>query len=56
MMKPDEIVAIRQRLEMSQLELAEAMGVNERTVRRWEAEGCPEVIARFLAKLVEDEV
>lgn len=49
-----EVVAIRQRLEKSQEELAQMMGVNERTVRRWEAEGCPEVIARFLAKLEEE--
>ena len=50
-----EVLAMRQKLQLSQLELAEKMGTSERTVRRWESEGCPEIVARFLTKMVEEE-
>jgi DNA-binding transcriptional regulator YiaG len=49
-----EVLTIRQKLGLSQLELAERLGTSERTVRRWEAEGAPEVIARFLKSMVSE--
>lgn len=52
-MKAEEVLAIRQRLGLSQLELAERLGTSERTVRRWESEGCPEMVARFLKSMEE---
>ena len=36
-------------------ELAERLGVSDRTVQRYEEGGCPEVVARLLAKLAEEE-
>lgn len=53
-MSGPEVLAMRQRLELSQAELAEKLGVSERTVRRWEQCGCPEVIARILQRHVEN--
>lgn len=53
-MSGEEVLAMRQRLQVSQIELADRMGVSERTVRRWEDEGCTEMVAKFLVKLVED--
>lgn len=35
------ILTVRQQLNLSQAELAEAMGVTERTIRRWENEESP---------------
>lgn len=52
-MKGAEVLAIRQRLHLSQEEMAERMGVSERTIRRWETEGCTEFVARFLTKMEE---
>lgn len=49
-----EVLAIRQRLGLSQLELAERLGTSERTVRRWESEGAPELVARFLKSMEEE--
>ena len=50
----EEVLALRQRLQLSQEELAQKMGVNGRTVRRWESEGCPELVAKFLVMMVEN--
>lgn len=52
-MTGEEVLAMRQRLQLNQPELAEKMGVSERTIRRWESEGCPEIVAKFLVNLVE---
>jgi DNA-binding transcriptional regulator YiaG len=54
-MAGDEVLAIRQRLQLSQAELAEKLGTSERTVRRWEREGCPEIVARFLKSMEEEK-
>lgn len=43
-----EVLTIRERLELSQQEFADLLGTSERTVRRWESGGCPELVARFL--------
>ena len=53
-MDGEEVLAIRLRLQVSQSELAEKMGVSERTIRRWETNGCSEFVARYLVKLTED--
>lgn len=53
-MKAEEVLAIRERLGVTQELLAEAMGVSVRTYRRWETEGSiPEVAAKLLARMVE---
>lgn len=35
-MKPEALVGIRRRLKVTQVELADAIGVDARTVSRWE--------------------
>lgn len=52
-MKPKEFRAIRERMGLSQTELAELMGTNQNTVSRWEIGKCKisEPIARFLRLL-----
>ena len=50
-----EVLAMRQRMGLTQVELAERLGVSDRTVQRYEEGGCPEVVARLLAKLAEEE-
>lgn len=49
-----EVLALRHRLQLSQAELAQRMAVSERTIRRWETDGCAEFVARFLVLLAEN--
>lgn len=49
-----EVLAIRQRLGLRQVDLATRMGVSERTVIRWEDEGVRGAAAMLLARLEEE--
>lgn len=40
-MERAELIAIRQTIDVSQVEMAHRLGVNDRTYRRWEAGDAP---------------
>lgn len=50
-----EVLAIRQKLGLPQVELAQRVGVRERTVRNWERYGCPPIAAVLLTKMMEEK-
>lgn len=50
--RPLEVKEIRARLEVTQAELAEALGVSPRTVWEWEKKGAPKVTGYALAGLL----
>lgn len=54
--RPEEIRQSRERMGWTQVQLAEKLGVSERTVIRWEAgeAAMSEPAARLLAKLEEE--
>lgn len=51
MIPPLNVKTKRRSLDMTQKQLAEAMGTDESTVRRWESAGCPEQPFRHLTLL-----
>ncbi len=54
-MKAERVLAIRQRLDKTQVEMAKEMGVSERTYQRWEKLGASDLAAKLLRKLEEED-
>lgn len=48
-----EVLAMRQRLGLTQEQLASKTGVSVRTIARWEERGCSRLAAKFLTSLTE---
>jgi len=55
-MTPSELKQLRGRLDFTQPELAEAIGVHPMTVSKWErgAQGIPEPVAKLVQRMVEE--
>lgn len=54
-MKPEEVLAARQRLGKTQREMSYLLGVTERSYRRWEREtGAPPTGSALIQRLLED--
>lgn len=55
-MRPDEIARIRERLRLTQQELADLLGVNRVAIARWEtgARNISEPAARLLRRIHEE--
>lgn len=49
----NEVLQIRQKLGMTQREMAYRLGVSENTYRRWERQGATPVASRALEAMVE---
>lgn len=56
-MLASEVLALRLRLNKTQLQMAESIGVSERTWCRWERneQPVPEIAARLLARIATEE-
>lgn len=50
-MTGDDVRSLREGLRLTQLDLAAATGVTERTVRRWERSGASPMASRLLASI-----
>lgn len=53
-MKPEQVREARERMGWTQEQLATMMGVDVRTIHRWETRSIPETAAILLAKLMEE--
>jgi DNA-binding transcriptional regulator YiaG len=56
-MTPEELVKARNRLKMRQDQLAEALGVTQGALSRWESgqRRIPEMAARLIKRLIADQ-
>ena len=53
-MNKDKVIAARQKLGLFQREMAERLGVTERTIMRWERAGCSKSRALAIENLMRE--